>query len=540
MVTKAPNPIHGTSEPTASWSTVNLSEAVPGPVTPLGWTVWAEAGELGARVPFYLLGAISKAMQGVPERPADHVLNVFFGRVALRVNFMCELGDLVPGTSGEALGQQVFGFVPPDFESHPSKRRYPVIAAKFPVAFFRVPGSIRRARAETEPWWKAEIARTPSLDLAGARAQLRAGIDRFTTNLSLQATAIVCGIQVVFDQLSLLAMKAGVDQAALMSGHGSHEETAVIDDLWEVSRDRLTLEQFVARHGYHGPFEGEISGVSWREDPAPLIKVVDGYRSMDESASPARVEASRAAARREAEAKLLAAMGGPAGRARAKLILGLAGRYLPLRGVGKVAFLQGIDVARAAARRIGVLLAADGVIAEPDDVFYLTADEVLGSPPANARELVAQRRAIREEYRHVRLPTTWTGEPPYEEIAPSDGTEGGGTGTAPASLSGLGVSAGIVEGPARVVLDPALADMEPGDVLVAHTTDPSWASLMFMASALVVDIGGQLSHAAVVARELGIPCVMNTGDGTRLLRDGDHLRVDGSAGTIEILARRNA
>jgi phosphoenolpyruvate synthase/pyruvate phosphate dikinase len=79
--------------------------------------------------------------------------------------------------------------------------------------------------------------------------------------------------------------------------------------------------------------------------------------------------------------------------------------------------------------------------------------------------------------------------------------------------------------------------MDPGDILIAHTTDPSWASLMFMAGALVVDIGGQLSHAAVVARELGIPCVMNTLDGTRLVHDGDRLRIDGAAGTVEILKR---
>ncbi|HVW32121.1 MAG TPA: PEP-utilizing enzyme, partial [Acidimicrobiia bacterium] len=204
---------------------------------------------------------------------------------------------------------------------------------------------------------------------------------------------------------------------------------------------------------------------------------------------------------------------------------------------GKVAFLQGIDVARAAARRIGVLLAADGVLAKPDDVFYLTAGEVLGSVPADARALVAERRAIREEYRRVRLPTTWTGQPPHEEVEPPGPSGADGRGTAAGSLSGLGVSAGVVEGPARVVTDPALADMDPGDVLVAHTTDPSWASLMFMASALVVDIGGQLSHAAVVARELGIPCVMNTVDGTRRLRDGDRLRVDGTTGTIEILDR---
>src|SRR5437764_1297957 len=145
--------------------------------------------------------AIPKWKVAGPERPEDRILNVFYGRVALRVDFMCEMGDLVPGTSGEALGRQVFGFVPESFVSRPSKRRYPVIAVKFPPMFLRVPSLIRRARAETRPWWAAEVARTPSLDLAGARAQLQAAIDRFTRNLTLQAIAITCGIQVVYEQL---------------------------------------------------------------------------------------------------------------------------------------------------------------------------------------------------------------------------------------------------------------------------------------------------------------------------------------------------
>jgi pyruvate, water dikinase len=75
---------------------------------------------------------------------------------------------------------------------------------------------------------------------------------------------------------------------------------------------------------------------------------------------------------------------------------------------------------------------------------------------------------------------------------------------------------------------------------VAHTTDPAWAPVMFLAGGLVVDIGGQLSHAAVVARELGIPCVMNTLHGTRALKTGDRCRVDGAAGTVEILSRAGA
>jgi len=77
--------------------------------------------------------------------------------------------------------------------------------------------------------------------------------------------------------------------------------------------------------------------------------------------------------------------------------------------------------------------------------------------------------------------------------------------------------------------------VEPGEILVTTTTDPSWASIMFISSALVVDIGGALSHAAVVARELGIPCVVNTRNGTRSLHTGDRVRVDGNAGTVEVM-----
>lgn len=88
-------------------------------------------------------------------------------------------------------------------------------------------------------------------------------------------------------------------------------------------------------------------------------------------------------------------------------------------------------------------------------------------------------------------------------------------------LDGIGAGSGVVEGPVRVVHDPAVVEVEPGEILVAPTTDPSWASIMFVSAALVVDIGSVLSHAAVVARELGLPCVVNTRTGTRMLRDGD-------------------
>ena len=94
------------------------------------------------------------------------------------------------------------------------------------------------------------------------------------------------------------------------------------------------------------------------------------------------------------------------------------------------------------------------------------------------------------------------------------------------------------KGTARVVVDPFDAEpLEPGEILVCRFTDPSWAPLFSLADALVIDIGAAASHGAIVARELGVPCVIGTGDGTRRIRTGDRLRVDGSAGRVEILDR---
>jgi hypothetical protein len=188
---------------------------------------------------------------------------------------------------------------------------------------------------------------------------------------------------------------------------------------------------------------------------------------------------------------VLAGLRGP-GRVAGRMVLSIARRYIPLREVGKAAFLQTIDGARAATRFLGAHLVADGVLDAPGDVCFLTVDELTGRLPGDVRGVVAQRRAVFERYRALRLPDTWVGVPEPEEYRPDpEGT----------SVRGLAVSPGVVEGPARVVLD----------------------------------IGGPLSHGAIVARELGIPCVINTGDGTRTIRTGDLVRVDGSAGSVEIL-----
>jgi phosphohistidine swiveling domain-containing protein len=251
---------------------------------------------------------------------------------------------------------------------------------------------------------------------------------------------------------------------------------------------------------------------------------------MDEDAGPQAIESVRAGEREAATAALLAAL--PAvKRPAARFVLGASRRYIPLREVGKTAFLQTLDAARAAARAVGEDLACRGVVGDPEDVFYLTVAEVLDPQISDGiKEAVALRRERREEYLKVKLPDSWTGQP---EAIPITAGEAAAQGSV---ITGLAVSPGVVEGRARVVLDPLAGDpLEPGEILVCETTDPSWTSLFLVAAGLVIDIGGALSHGAILARELGVPCVINSRIGTQVLRTGDLLRVDGDAGRVEVL-----
>ncbi len=267
----------------------------------------------------------------------------------------------------------------------------------------------------------------------------------------------------------------------------------------------------------------------WREDRTPLERMIKAYAARPDSAAPEAIETDRRREREALEKQLLAAFG-PVTRPVAALTLRTAAAIIPLRGVQKAAFLQSLDLARAAARRIGEHLAEQGAIDEREDVFFLTADEIVQASLRNARDLVEQRRAKYQEYLTYDVPESWTGLP-TPTLRDDNRDE------RPDTVTGIGVSPGTTEGVVRVVTDPTFAEVEEDEILVAPTTDPGWASIMFISKALVVDIGGTMSHAAVIARELGIPCVVNTKTGTRDLRTGDYVRIDGSAGTVQVIRR---
>lgn len=527
-------PLHSRSGPDTFWSTTNVGEAFPGVVTPLSWSLCGPGVELGIRDCYARVGALPRSEVRVPDRVEDRLISVFYGRGALNVNFFCRMGAHLPGSTPDAIARQFLGELPASIPAHSTRRRLPVVAVKMSHAQATIRGDVLRRTAPVKDWWQRWTRRLDSLDLAAAQDALADARAVFTEMLRVQAAGLFVGVQPVYDRLHALIERTGLteEQAnALLGGQGAHAETDMIHDLWKLGRHEITVAEFLADHGYHGPGEGEVSSRVWREDPSPVHRLAEQYATLDEHANPAAAAVRRAGERREAERALIASLP-RLRRPAARAVLTLAVSRIPLRGVAKAAFLQALDVARGAARLMGSYLANRGALDDPEDVFYLTADELARMPYPGAATVAAERRAQREVFETTVLPAHWRGSPTPVEISAFRRL---GAGDPP--VRGIGASGGVAEGTVRVVRDATFAEVEPGEVLVCGTTDPSWASVLFLSSALVVDVGGPLSHAAVVARELGVPCVVGTGDGTAVLRTGDRVRVDGNAGTVEILGR---
>jgi phosphohistidine swiveling domain-containing protein len=530
------NPVHMSSGPETRWTTVNFAEAIQGVQKPLGWAMWNLSMETSVRIAFGAIGVLARSEVPPPGSADKRISGIFYGRAAGNVDVFHLLGDRMPGSSGDTLEQKLFGKEPdpdgPARKPMSAYKRYPIVAVEMPRAARAAAKRLRPMRAEYRHWWQRAVLDSPPTDLEQSQALYRAAAQHFIA-IGVHHTVTTLLANALLEQLELMATKSLGDATLAMdlaTGYGAMEETELIEDLWTVAQGRLVLDEVIRRHGYHGPDEGELSSPTWREDQSPLEALIRNYKRT-ELESP-RVREQRQLERRlETERRVLAGLS-PMARPGARLTMRLAGTYIPLRELGKASFLHALDGARCAARAGGRVLAENGVLADPEDVFFLTGDEFLGTVEASTRELIAERKERHERYQTVTLPPSWSGRPQAIPIAVAEPSRNG---EGPASeLRGIGIVGDRVTGRARVVHDPHSVDLEPGDILVCVTTDPSWTPLFMLADALVIDTGGAMSHGAIVARELGVTCVINTVTGTRDIPDGATITVDGSSGLVAI------
>jgi pyruvate,water dikinase len=172
------------------------------------------------------------------------------------------------------------------------------------------------------------------------------------------------------------------------------------------------------------------------------------------------------------------------------------------------------------------------VLREKHDIFYLRFEEIQDIVRRNRvdNQLIDERKDAFRSYQPLTPPRVLTSEgEALAGVYRRDDMPAG-------ALVGLPVSAGIIEGRARVILDMAQADLEAGDILVTAYTDPSWTPLFVAIKGLVTEVGGLMTHGAVIAREYGVPAVVGVEHATRLIRDGQRIRVHGTNGYVEILS----
>ena len=257
--------------------------------------------------------------------------------------------------------------------------------------------------------------------------------------------------------------------------------------------------------GHRGPAEVEMLSRSYADDPELLVRMVAKALETPRAPQPKH----------------------PVIPLHAKPVALLAARQLRDREVRRDKMVRAIWVLRGLLREYGRRLTDAGVFDTPDDVFYLTVDE-LDALPAAVADLVARRRAEQRRLVAVVPPTVFSGS--WEPVTASTTPLAGGD-----TLRGVGVCGGRVRGRVRIVRPETIDDLQPGEILVAEVTDVGYTAAFCYAAAVVTELGGPMSHAAVVAREFGFPCVVDVQGATRFLPPGALVEVDGSSGEIRVI-----
>jgi rifampicin phosphotransferase len=286
------------------------------------------------------------------------------------------------------------------------------------------------------------------------------------------------------------------------------------------------MTTFLKQYGHRAIAEIDLGVKRWSEDPAHLLGAIANYLRLGDQATAPDVQFARGAREADAMIKTLASrLHGPR-RIVLRFLLGRVRLLSGLREQPKFQIMRVFALGHALIAPVGVELAGRGLLDAADDVFFLNLPELRRALAGeDLRKTVVERREVyRREQGRRHIPRVLLSDGTDAETELPAATDGG--------IRGTPASPGIARGIARVILSPVGARLEPGEVLVAPSTDPGWTPLFLTAGALVMEMGGMMSHGAVVAREYGIPAVVGVPDATGRIATGEHVTVDGSAGTV--------
>ena len=539
------------------YTRANVGEVFPDPVTPLTSSAALYEAELGWRDAWVRMGAFEAAE--LPEGDFCQ-LGVQGGYCYLNASLIRLFGERAPGLSWQTMDEQFFGTQPgiPPYEEMPGDQRLDLsekIGATFGWVFAQQHLADLTELTADKALTKALRDDRPDV----ASQTLQQLWDRFLEMVPLhrrmfgQHLFTTYMASVPLGAISAVATAVGRPDLIMpiIAGIGEVDSAEPSHAMWAMSRLPLgspefeaAFEHFLYEYGSRGPNEWETRSASWETRPALALAAIDRMRAAPESADPQLHHNERVAEREAASAELLALVAAdPATHAQLAAAIACSAAWLPGRERTKTNNIRVVHEMRIAMREIGRRMVAAGVFDEIEDFGFITKDEM----PAfleNPAEMAAVVRERRAEY--MRLEQL---EPPFVFVGRTDGPDTWPRRDATAVsrlgagdvLAGMPGCSGVAEGVARVVLDSNDPfSLEPGDILIAPITDPSWTPLFVPAAAVVVDVGAPMSHAIIVSRELGIPCVISATGATRRIPNGARVRVDGGTGIVTVLAMPSA
>lgn len=556
------------------WTRGNIGEVFPWPVTPGTWSLGVtRCAEPGWRDALERFGAFDPA-EFSDER--TEIIGCFGGYGYLNASVTRILGVRTPGLTPEQMDYSLWGemagvpaYDPMPGDDDPSKTE----------AIQATLGWIFSAPELTD----LELDRQRMADLRAARPDLSTMTDvelvgwfrghapelrrlfaehLFITYCSTVPLGVIQGVCTAIGDptlaMTLVAGIGGVDSAAPSYAfwelgrtvRASASLTSAFDEGVPGLLDRLrgssdpdtvaflkAFDDFTYEFGSRGPNEWETSAPSWETDPELPLAAIDRMRLAADDQAPRAHQEAMAAGRRAAIPGVLAAVeGDPETHGQLQAALAAAPVFLAGRERTKTNVIRLVNEMRVGSHELGRRMVERGIYAKATSGSMLSDDELddFLADPAAWVEVIAQREAQYEALFDLEPPFVFAGDPPPLREWPERDTKA--VPVAPGTtLHGIPGCPGQATGRARVVLDPSdPTALEPGDVLVAPITDPAWTPLFVPAAAVVVDVGAQLSHAVIVSRELGIPCVVSVTGGTRQIPDGAQVTVDGTAGTVTI------